>query len=245
MPPEGEEIPYKQFAALVQRTNQACRLIIHHINKDLRKGAVSLKEALSGKTLPSQIALAKRRKAAAERKACSPKDASAVKPLPAQVSKPQKQVSAEKRTLSPKDAVPEMPMSYQACESQKQALAEKRAFSPEDGPDVKPLPSQSCKLQEQAPAESRASSPGDAVDEKPPCDQASKPQQQIPHEQASRFRLENGARVPLRPAPDVMFAADALLELAQAGSWGQLSAADCSAGLQRLMELHNIKRDQD
>ena len=105
MPKKGKKLPYKAFAAMVKKTDQACRLIMHHINKDLRKGAVSLKEALSGKTLPSQRALAKRKKAAAEKRASSPKDASAAEPLPVQASKPQKQVSAEKRGLSPENTV--------------------------------------------------------------------------------------------------------------------------------------------
>ena len=151
------------------------------------------------KVLPA-LASQARKQVAAEKRACSSKDAVADKPLPDRTFKPQKQASAENTALSPKDAVPEKPLSSQACESQKHAPAEKRAVSPEDTPAKKPRPAQASKVRKQATAGKKAVSPKRASARKPPSRPAFTPRPLSIEEEISQFRLGEGGRVDLPPA---------------------------------------------
>jgi hypothetical protein len=200
MPEEGPEVHYKQFAKLVQRSDQACRLIIHHIKKDVWTGAISLKDALAGKTLPSQQALARRKQAAAAKKARSSKDVCADEPLSDRTSKPGRQAFAENTALSPKDAVSEKPLSYQACKSQKHAPAEGRAVSPEDALAKKPRHVKAYKVRKQATAGTKAVSPKHASVKKLTSRPAFEPRSLPTLESISQFRSREGERVDLPPA---------------------------------------------
>lgn len=266
-----KEPPYKEFGAKHQKTEQACRLKIHHVKKDVRKGAISLEDALAAKPLPSQRALAKRKQAAAEKRVCSPKDAFAGKPLPAFTHMPRKQISAEKRALSPGDTVDEKPLPSQKCKSQQQTPAEKRTSSPENAL-AKALRScqlsksrnhaaaersasspeatradgvqsgQSSKSQNHALAESRAGSPADALPEEPRSCPASRPRQRISVEELLCFRSNDGGRVAPRHTPVERDAANALLDLSQ---WGSMTVTQRSQALGEELLRSNIQSDQE
>ena len=239
---------YKHFGKKYQKSSQACRLKIHHVKKDLRKGAISLEDALAGKPLPSQRALAKRKQAAAHKRAGSPKDAPAGKPLPVPTSKPQKQAADEKKARSPVRAFAGKLLPAFTPNPLKKASAEKRASSPEDAVDEKPPCDQASQSREHTPAESRARSPEDALPEEPRSIPTSSPRQRISIEQLLCFRSNDGERVASphapEPEPEVLDAANSLLHLS-AGSWGSMTVEQRSHVLGEQLYDCNIQPDQE
>lgn len=130
---------YQIVADRIGRTNTACRIKLHHIKHNVDMGAISLADALAAKRLPLAAPEKVReqavgKKAVSRKRAlCRKKNV-----FPAPASKARKQVAAEKRACSSKDAVADKPLPVQACKSQEQASAERRAASPGDAPDEKP-----------------------------------------------------------------------------------------------------------
>lgn len=249
---------YQIIADRIGRSNTACRIKLFHIKHNVRKGAISLEDALAAKRLPLQEPK-KLREKAAEKGAVSPKRApSTKKSLSVPASKARKQAAAEKGALSPKAAVSNKPLLGQTCESQEQAPTERRGSSSEDALDKEPRSGAASKPQHRTSAERRTVSPEDVSAEKLPSGPAFKPQKLTPDEKAAQFRSRDGARV----ADERLTIAGILVgmktqervpddsttsrqDTPMPMSWGQLNAEDRSAGLQRLMELHNIEQDED
>jgi hypothetical protein len=90
---------YQIIADRIGRSNTACRIKVFHIKHNVRKGAISLEDALAAKRLPLQEPKRLREKAA-EKKAVSPKRApSKKKALSVPASKARKQAAAVASTL--------------------------------------------------------------------------------------------------------------------------------------------------
>lgn len=100
---------YQIVADRIGKTNTACRIKIFHVKRNVRKGVISLEDALAGKHLPLQD-YKKARKQAAEKGAVSPKRAPSGKKAPVSASEARKQTAAEKRESSPENTPADEPL---------------------------------------------------------------------------------------------------------------------------------------
>jgi len=190
---------------MLGRTNVACRIKIHHIKLNIRKGAISLEDALAGKRLPFQPPkdLVEEADGTAD---VSPEEAP---PMPA--PKQPKSTSAEKKTNSPKRAPSgKKVQTGRVSKPRKEAATKKKALSTKA---EKPISGQACKSQSATPIDSRACSPEDARAGKSLADQASKQLERISIANLVNFRSSDGERVRTTTASEVMAAANALLGL--------------------------------
>ena len=127
---EKKDHYYQPIADLLGKTNQACRLKIHHIKKDVDLELISLEDALAGKPLPSQqcnrrkqaTAKAKTplRSPSLERKRITPPPA---RNIAVKLQRVKREV--KKRSISPEDTLAKKPVLSKTPALRKQDLVEK------------------------------------------------------------------------------------------------------------------------